>query len=235
MAVGISSMFNIDLPMNFDSPYNAISIRDFWKRWHISLTKFLTKYVYIPLGGARKGIILTYVNTLIVFLVSGLWHGANWTFILWGLLHGLFSCFDRMFNRLEERVFTPIRWFCTLGVVSVLWLLFSAQTVGQWKDILLKICIMQNTNVHNGLIATFDLAEFQFIYNMLGLGFLSNQIKGLKMMIFIFLGFLICLIPGNNIKEKENLNFGYLILASVSFIWGVLCLGTESKFIYLGF
>ena len=98
MAVGVSSMFNIDLPMNFDSPYKAISIRDFWKRWHISLTKFLTKYIYIPLGGSRKGIIFTYVNTFIVFLVSGLWHGANWTFILWGLLHGIFSCFDRMFE-----------------------------------------------------------------------------------------------------------------------------------------
>ena len=79
MAVGISSMLNIDLPMNFDSPYKAVSIRDFWKRWHISLTKFLTKYIYIPLGGSRKGEAFTYLNTLIVFLVSGLWHGDNWT------------------------------------------------------------------------------------------------------------------------------------------------------------
>ena len=84
MAVGVSKMLNIDLPINFDSPYKATSIRDFWKRWHISLTSFFTKYIYFPLGGSRKGNIRTYVNIMIVFLVSGLWHGANWTFILWG-------------------------------------------------------------------------------------------------------------------------------------------------------
>lgn len=84
MAVGISQMLNIELPMNFDSPYKALSIRDFWKRWHLSLTRFFTKYVYIPLGGSRKGIILTCVNTMVVFLISGLWHGANQTFVLWG-------------------------------------------------------------------------------------------------------------------------------------------------------
>ena len=96
MAVGVSALFNIDLPMNFDSPYKAVSIRDFWKRWHISLTKFLTRYIYIPLGGSRKGVLFTYLNTMIVFLVSGLWHGANWTFLLWGLLHGLYRRYDRI-------------------------------------------------------------------------------------------------------------------------------------------
>ncbi len=88
MAVGVSRMLNITLPMNFDSPYKAVSIRDFWKRWHISLTKFFTKYLYIPLGGSRKGKIFTYVNTMIVFIVSGIWHGAGWAFILWGGVMG---------------------------------------------------------------------------------------------------------------------------------------------------
>ena len=103
MAVGISAMFNIDLRINFDSPYKAVSIRDFWKRWHISLTGFLTEYIYIPLGGSRKGSMFTYLNIMIVFLVSGLWHGDNWTFILWGLLHGLFICIDRRFENYEKR------------------------------------------------------------------------------------------------------------------------------------
>lgn len=84
MAVGVSRMLNITLPMNFDSPYKAVSIRDFWKRWHISLTQFFTKYLYIPLGGSRKGKLFTYLNTMIVFIVSGIWHGAGWAFILWG-------------------------------------------------------------------------------------------------------------------------------------------------------
>ena len=77
MAIGVSDVLNIELPMNFDSPYKAFSIRDFWKRWHMSLTSFLTEYVYFPLGGSRKGEIRTYINTMIVFLVSGIWHGAN--------------------------------------------------------------------------------------------------------------------------------------------------------------
>ena len=87
MATGIAQMLNFELPINFDSPYKALSIKDFWKRWHISLTKFFTKYIYIPLGGSQKGKLFTYLNVMIVFFVSGMWHGARWTFILWGILH----------------------------------------------------------------------------------------------------------------------------------------------------
>lgn len=235
MAAGVSLMFNIDLPMNFDSPYKAISIRDFWKRWHISLTKFLTKYIYIPLGGARKGLVFTYVNTLIVFFVSGLWHGANWTFILWGLLHGLCSCFDRMFEQIEEKVFMPIRWLCTLCIVSVLWLLFSAPSVEQWKSILLKVLFMQSTEVSDGMIASFELAESQFIYNMYGLNYLSINVRGFNMLIFILVACFICFVPDNNFRNKHVLNTGSLILASLAFIWGILCLGAESTFVYFGF
>lgn len=89
IAIGVSKMFNIYLPNNFDSPYRATSISDFWRKWHISLTNFLTEYVYIPLGGNRKGRARTYFNILIVFLVSGIWHGANWTFIVWGIIYGM--------------------------------------------------------------------------------------------------------------------------------------------------
>ena len=235
MAVGVSSMLNIDLPINFDSPYKAISIRDFWKRWHISLTKFLTKYIYIPLGGSRKGIVFTYINTLIVFLVSGLWHGANWTFILWGLLHGLLSCFDRMFDKVEEKVFMPIRWVFTFGIVSVLWLLFSAESVEQWKMILYKILFMQNTAISDGMIASFNLVENQFIYNMLGLHWLPTYVRGFNMLIFILVSCFICFVPENNYKRKNTLNIGSLLLASFAFVWGILCLGTESTFVYFGF
>lgn len=235
MAVGISSMLNIDLPMNFDSPYKAISIRDFWKRWHISLTKFLTKYVYIPLGGSRKGIVFTYINTIIVFLISGIWHGANWTFILWGLLHGLLSGFDRLFEKIENRVFLPIRWVCTFGIVSVLWLLFSSPSVTQWKDILCKILFMQDTNVSSGMIACFDLVEKQFIYNVLGLNILPSNVRGFNMLIFIVVALFICFVPENNYRNKEKLSIGSLLIASFAFVWGILCLGAESTFVYFGF
>ena len=84
MALGIGNMFNIELPQNFNSPYKATSITEFWNRWHMSLTRFLKTYIYIPLGGNRKGKLRTYINIMIVYFISGIWHGANWTFILWG-------------------------------------------------------------------------------------------------------------------------------------------------------
>lgn len=235
MAVGISSMLNIDLPMNFDSPYKALSIRDFWKRWHISLTGFLTKYIYIPLGGSRKGKIYTYLNTLIVFGISGLWHGANWTFILWGILHGVLSCFDRIFDKFEKKVFIPVRWMLTFGTVSVLWLLFSAETVGQWKTILLRILLMQDTGVSDGLIDTFNVVESRFIYNIFGLNYLPTNVRGFNMLIFIAISCFICFVPENNYRKKDTLNAGSLCLAAGAFIWGILCLGAESTFVYFGF
>lgn len=88
--------------MNFNSPYKALSIVDFWKRWHLTLTRFLRTYVYFPLGGSRKGTVRTYFNIIMVFLVSGLWHGANWTFIFWGFLHGIGNAVTRMFKKQWE-------------------------------------------------------------------------------------------------------------------------------------
>ncbi len=235
MAVGVSSMLNIDLPMNFDSPYKAVSIRDFWRRWHISLTKFLTRYIYIPLGGSRRGKVFTYVNTLIVFLVSGLWHGANWTFLLWGLLNGLLCCFDRIFEKAEEKVFMPVRWLCTFGCVNALWLLFRSESVAQWKMILSRILWMQSTAVSDGLIGAFDLAEKSILYDIFGLNVLSANVRGFNMLLFLLAACFICFVPENNCRRKNQLNAGSLLLASLAFVWGVLCLGAESTFVYFGF
>ncbi len=235
MAIGISSMLNIDLPINFDSPYKSLSIREFWKRWHISLTKFLTKYIYIPLGGSRRGSIFTYFNTLIVFLISGLWHGANWTFILWGILHGLFSCFDRAFDKLEKKVFVPIRWACTFGIVSVLWLLFRSQSVDQWTSILLRLGLPQSLTVSEGMIDPFNLPEIKFIYNTLHITYLYDHVRGLSMLLFIITACLICFVPDNNYNKRESLSIPALILSSLAFIWGMLGLGIESTFVYFGF
>ncbi|MBR5361076.1 MAG: MBOAT family protein, partial [Lachnospiraceae bacterium] len=102
MAVGLGLLFHFDLPENFDSPYKARSIDEFWDRWHITLTRFFTRYVYIPLGGSRKGTVRTYINVFIVFLISGLWHGAEWSFILWGALHGVAMLISRAIRDLQR-------------------------------------------------------------------------------------------------------------------------------------
>ncbi len=234
MAVGASKMLNITLPINFDSPYKALSIRDFWKRWHISLTKFFTKYVYIPLGGSRKGKVLTCVNTMIVFLVSGLWHGANWTFILWGALHGFFMIFDRLFEKVEEKVFEPVRWFLTFCTVNVLWLLFRADSIGQWKGIIARVIHMQDTSISQGLIDCFSLQESQFLIDTLHLAG-ASAIRGFWLLIYVIAGLAICLVPENNYRNLKKLSIFMMVIAAVAFVWGFICLSSESVFVYFNF
>ena len=99
MAMGLGLMFNIVLPLNFNSPYQSLNIQEFWRRWHITLCRFMVQFVYIPMGGSRHGAFRTYLSIMVTFLVSGLWHGAGWTFILWGGLHGLALCAHRLFSK----------------------------------------------------------------------------------------------------------------------------------------
>src|SRR5450830_1540606 len=98
MAIGLSRMFGIRLPLNFDSPYKAASITEFWRRWHMTLSRFLRDYLYIPLGGNRKGPTRRYVNLLTTMVLGGLWHGAGWTFVAWGALHGAYLCIDHVWT-----------------------------------------------------------------------------------------------------------------------------------------
>lgn len=129
MAIGISKMLNIDLTLNFNSPYKALNINDFWKRWHITLTRFLTKYIYIPLGGNRKGKVRTYLNIMIVFIVSGIWHGAGYTFIVWGAIHGIASVLYRLTKKTFDAIPRIIQWAMTFVFVSVAWTFFRASSV----------------------------------------------------------------------------------------------------------
>ena len=126
MALGVSRMLNLDLPLNFNSPYKALNINDFWKRWHITLTRFLTKYIYIPLGGNRKGKLKTYLNILIVFLVSGIWHGTGLPFLVWGALHGIASILYRLTAKLYDRIPKLLQCCVTFLFVTFAWIFFRA-------------------------------------------------------------------------------------------------------------
>ena len=116
MGRGIAHMLGMELPVNFDSPYKASNIIEFWKRWHITLNRFLRKYVYIPLGGNRKGTARMYLNLFIVFLVSGIWHGAGWNFVLWGALHGALYLVTRAWQRRQPRQLKQPRQQCAADV-----------------------------------------------------------------------------------------------------------------------
>lgn len=142
IAIGLASTFGIELPVNFRQPYFAESISDFWKRWHISLTSWFREYLYIPLGGNRKGSIRTYVNILIVFVISGIWHGAGMTFVLWGLLHGLFQVAERYFKLAKYRY-----RIVTYLLVSLLWVMFRVDDLNQALGILSGIFTNSGNNV----------------------------------------------------------------------------------------
>ncbi len=235
MAIGVSDMLNIELPMNFNSPYKALTIRDFWKRWHMTLTGFLTKYIYIPLGGSRNGRIRTCLNTFLVFMASGIWHGANWTFILWGALHGLLHILDRVFAKYLERLIEPVRWMGTFMAINLLWLLFRSDSISQYHMILYNIFTFQDTSVSDGLIDCFRLPETGFLNEMLHLGYVDLRIRGMWMLIFTFAALFLCLVPENNYNCKRKNSYFYMFLASVVFIWSFICLSSESVFVYTNF
>lgn len=127
MAIGMSLLFNIHLPINFNSPYKALSIQDFWRRWHMTLSRFLRDYLYIPLGGNRKGKFRTYNNLIITFILGGLWHGAGWTFVFWGLLHGVALAIHRAWSELGFKMNRILAWFITFNFINITWVFFRAK------------------------------------------------------------------------------------------------------------
>jgi len=131
MALGVALMFNIRLPINFNSPYKALSIQDFWRRWHITLSRFLRDYIYIPLGGNRNGEFRTYANLFTVFLVGGFWHGASWMFVAWGALHGFAIVVHRAWQQMGFKMNTLLAWFITFNFINITWIFFRAK---EWID-----------------------------------------------------------------------------------------------------
>jgi alginate O-acetyltransferase complex protein AlgI len=138
MAIGLARMFGIKFPANFNSPYRASNIIDFWRRWHMTLSRFLRDYVYVPLGGNRKGALRRYVNLMTVMLVGGLWHGASWTFVLWGGLHGLFLLVNHAWRWAQAEHKLPVSivrlvgrasWALTFFAVTVAWTTFRAESL----------------------------------------------------------------------------------------------------------
>ena len=146
MAIGISLMFGIFLPLNFNSPYKATSIIDFWRRWHMTLSQFLRDYLYIPLGGNRHGRVLRYVNLMVTMVLGGLWHGAAWTFVMWGALHGLYLCINHAWNHFVPavaprfaRAADIVALVLTFLAVVIAWVFFRADNMASALCILSRM------------------------------------------------------------------------------------------------
>lgn len=126
MAIGTALMFNINIPVNFNSPYKALSIQDFWRRWHITLSRFLRDYLYIPLGGNRRGELKTLSNLMITFIIGGIWHGAGWTFVFWGFLHGAALIIHRLWKKAGLELPDMVAFIVTFNFVNIAWVFFRA-------------------------------------------------------------------------------------------------------------
>ncbi len=126
MAIGLARMFGVRFPENFDSPYQARDVIQFWRKWHITLSFFLRDYLYIPLGGNRRGELRRHLNLFITMVLGGLWHGANWTFVIWGTLHGVFLAVNHLWNKSNRALPRGVGWALTFFLVTVAWVFFRA-------------------------------------------------------------------------------------------------------------
>ena len=154
MAVGLGYLFGIHIPQNFDQPYQAAGLREFWRRWHISLSSWLRDYLYIPLGGSRASPLRTHLNLWLTMLLGGLWHGANWTFVVWGGYHGALLILERMLDRRSVAVPLPAKRVVTFLLVVVSWVFFRSANLGMAWVWLERMCGIGNgtTGPRSGLI-----------------------------------------------------------------------------------
>ena len=250
MATGLGLMLNLEIPMNFNSPYKALSVADFWKRWHMTLTRFLTRYIYIPLGGSRKGKIRTYLNTMIVFLISGIWHGANWTFILWGILHGLAQCFNKITHGIYEagvlsigklplgkhimKLVRALQWLVTFAFINVAWLLFRADSVEMWISILKRFSV-QYYVVRQEILEPFRIPKLTAALEVLGVANSTVAALWISLVIFMIFALVICLCMKNNYQAEYKRNVLSVLSTWVLFILCLISLSTVSTFLYFNF
>ena len=226
-------MFNIKLPNNFNSPYKSANISEFWERWHMTLTRFFTKYVYIPLGGNRKGKARTYVNIMIVFFLSGLWHGADWTFVFWGVCHGLLLVIYRIFKKQLDKIPRVIGTFFTFITVNILWVFFRAPGFNTAFRVFRRVFKWNFEILPDTMVMPFDLPEINFIF-MGKAGLYFPHILALIMLLFS-LGIIFFAKNNHETAEDKPVGIPKALLTGVLLAWCVLSLDSVSSFLYFNF
>ncbi len=239
LASGMCMMLGLDLCENFDAPYRSLSIAEFWKRWHISLTRFFTRYVYIPLGGNRKGTVRTYINTMIIFLVSGLWHGAATHFVLWGALHGVGMCISKLASAVTQKIPKFIRWFITFAFVNIAWVFFRADSTKIALDLLGRMFTGGFKSLNASLIAACIPTEFQLIQWLIlkaapNATFISGCIIWI---LLVAIGIYFATLSKTTRERCEAFAASRkkIAVTVTLFVWSVLSLSEVAEFIYVNF
>jgi len=233
MAIGAALLFNIHLPINFYSPYRALSIQDFWRRWHITLSRFLRDYIYIPLGGSRAGETRLYLNIVFTFLIGGLWHGAGWTFVFWGFLHGAALAINRWWQKQGRKMNDILAWFLTFNFVNIAWVFFRAAS---WTDAMKVLKAMFG---FSGIILPEASASW--------LGFLCQyhiSFGGFSMEAFMYPASIMCAaflllviwLPNSmQLKKRFQPSFLTAVITGAIALTAILMLTQVSEFLYFKF
>ncbi len=232
MAIGAALLFNIKLPINFFSPYKATSIQDFWRRWHITLSRFLKDYIYIPLGGNRRGEIRTYTNLFATFVLGGIWHGAGWTFVFWGILHGLALIVHRAWQKLGFKLNTLLAWFITFNFINISWVFFRA------LDFQSAMKVLKGMFMGPLILPVQIFNDFEFLKDMgVKMGNWTRLFQqDLILWPCLIAAFVVILLFPNSmqLKQKFKPTFAYMAL-TVLFLLAIFLLHRKSEFIYFNF
>lgn len=257
MARGIGKMLGIEIPVNFDSPYQATNIVEFWKRWHITLNRFFTKYVYIPLGGNRRGQARMYLNLMIVFLLSGLWHGAGWNYIVWGAMHGVLYVItrfwqrrtihdDRVINdateklplrcRIKSKIVTMMSQIILFAYVSIAWVYFRAQDIAQANRLLAVVLKGNMQKISLDMAECFQLDEFWYVLKVLHLDHMTYS-RYILMMGVLAAGLYLAMAGPNAALRMERIKYraGSAVVLTVLMVWSILTFSGVSTFLYFNF
>lgn len=235
MAVGLGWMMHIDLPVNFDSPYKALTVTGFWKRWHMTLTSFFTEYLYIPLGGSRKGTVRTYANIFAVFFLSGLWHGAGWTFILWGAMHGCAQILERMCRKFWEGMHPVFSWLLAFGFINAAWVFFRADGIAMGMRIIKLVVRMDFGPIHSEILGAFSQPEWGFLLQDRP-DILAYYPNFILLLYFLVAFFIILGMPNAKaITEKHVQGRVMPVAVAALFVWCVFSFSGISSFLYFNF
>jgi len=239
MAIGLALLFNIVLPLNFNSPYKALNIQDFWRRWHMTLSRFLRDYIYIPLGGNRNGSFRTYHNLMATFILGGLWHGAAWTFVLWGLLHGFAISIHRLWMKLGVNMWRWLAWFITFMFINITWVFFRAE---HWDDVekvlkgMLGIQKGKQYDLSIEFVNTLSMIFNTPLYDYLP--YTVRQTRVDEMILFlciVFIAIVTLLKNSNDYISRKTISTKRMVLASISFSVAIVVSYTSSTAVFLYF
>ncbi|MNK22764.1 Peptidoglycan O-acetyltransferase [compost metagenome] len=221
MAVGLGMMMNIQFPQNFNSPYKSISITEFWQRWHITLSAWLRDYLYISLGGNRLGKLKTYRNLMLTMAIGGLWHGANWTFVIWGVLHGTVLAAERFFKDRGWDIlkYRLVKWAGTFSLVNVAWIFFRAASVNDAILWIKKVFLMAGDKTGE---LTWDVMH------------IALRDKD-RFFICLGVGLLIAVFAKNTFEIKFRPSVARAFILAFLFVLCLSFMGEESPFLYFQF